>query len=88
MNKAILIMDIPSKCLDCNLCILDMDASISCFYCKREICDNVGENVKRPDWCPLRELPDKKNWGEMFNGNIKGWNDCLKEITSQVKEND
>ena len=80
MNKAILIMDIPSKCLDCNLCILDMDASLSCYYYKREICSDVEENNNRPDWCPLRELPDKKNWGEMFNGNVKGWNDCLEVI--------
>lgn len=83
MNKAILIMDIPSKCLDCNLCILDMDGSISCYYYRKEICDNIGENKSRPDWCPLRELPDKKNWGEMFNGNVKGWNDCIKEIIGE-----
>ena len=33
--------------------------------------------------CPLRELPSKKNWGEIFNGNVKGWNDCLREITGE-----
>ena len=37
----------------------------------------------KPDWCPLKELPNKKNWGEIFNGNVKGWNDCLKEIIEE-----
>ena len=49
MNKVVLVMDIPNKCLDCNLCILDTDGSISCFYLKREICSNVEENKERPD---------------------------------------
>lgn len=80
-------MDVPYKCLDCNLSVLDMDGSLSCYYNKREICSDVGENNSRPEWCSLRELPNKKNWGEIFNGNVKGWNDCLKEITGSQKIN-
>ena len=87
MKKAVLLMDVPEKCLDCNLCVLDMDGSISCYYNKREICSNVGENNSRPNWCPLKELPNKKNLGEIFNGNVKGWNDCLREIAGQPKIN-
>lgn len=87
MKKAVLLMDVPYKCLDCNLSVLDMDGSLSCYYNKREICSDVGENNSRPEWCPLRELPNKKNWGEIFNGNVKGWNDCLKEITGSQKIN-
>lgn len=45
------------------------------------------ESKSKPDWCPLRELPSKKNWGEIFNGNVKGWNDCLREITGSQKIN-
>ena len=81
MEKVVLLMDVPYKCIDCNLSVLDMDGSLSCYYNKREICSDVGENNSRPEWCSLRELPDKKNWGEMFNGNVKGWNDCIEEIT-------
>lgn len=87
MKKAVLLMDVPYKCLDCNLSVLDMDGSLSCYYNKREICSDVGENNSRPEWCSLRELPNKKNWGEIFNGNVKGWNDCLKEITGSQKIN-
>ena len=84
MNKSILLMDVQEKCLDCNLCVLDMDASISCFYCKREICDNVGENVKRPDWCPLKPLPEKStienDMTDYQCGLVDGRNQCIDEI--------
>lgn len=86
MRKSVLVIDTPEKCLDCNLCVLDMDGSISCYYNKREICSNVEENNSRPEWCPLKELPSKKNCGEIFNGNVKGWNDCLREITGDKHE--
>ena len=58
MRKSVLVMKTPEKCLDCNLCALDMDGSLSCYYYKKEICSNVGENNSRPEWCPLRELPE------------------------------
>lgn len=48
MRKSVLVIDTPEKCLDCNLCVLDMDGSISCYYNKREICSNVEENNSRP----------------------------------------
>lgn len=85
MGKAILVIETPDKCLDCDLRVLDMDGSISCYYNKKEICNNVGENNSRPNWCPLKELPSKKKWGEIYNGNVKGWNDCLREIIGESK---
>ena len=87
MKKAVLLMDVPEKCLDCNLCVLDMDGSISCYYNKREICSNVGENNSRPNWCPLRPLPDRKEITETYKWEDRlpsfkcGWNWCLDEIT-------
>ena len=87
MKKAVLLMNVPEKCLDCNLCVLDMDGSISCYYNKREICSNVGENNSRPNWCPLRPLPDRKEITETYKWEDRlpsfkcGWNWCLDEIT-------
>ncbi len=59
MAKAVLIMDdMPECCADC-----------CCGYFERDskelnlICGATGEdanNVGKPDWCPLRELPEKK----------------------------
>ena len=84
MKKAVLLMDVPEKCLDCNLCVLDMDGSISCYYNKREICSNVGENNSRPEWCPLKSLPEEDHEdhypNELEYGYADGWNDCLREI--------
>ena len=85
MKKAVLLMNVPEKCLDCNLCVLDMDGSISCYYNKREICSNVGENNSRPEWCPLKSLPEEDHEdhypNELEYGYADGWNDCLREIT-------
>ena len=84
MKKAVLLMNVPEKCLDCNLCALDMDGSLSCYYYKKEICSNVGENNSRPEWCPLRELPEEDHENhypdEWEDGYTDGWNDCLREI--------
>ena len=91
MKKSVLLMDVPEKCLDCNLCVLDMDGSISCYYNKREICSNVGENNSRPEWCPLRPLPDRKEITETYKWEDRlpsfkcGWNWCLDEITGRNK---
>ena len=91
MKKAVLLMDVPEKCLDCNLCVLDMDGSISCYYNKREICSNVGENNSRPNWCQLRPLPDRKEITETYKWEDRlpsfkcGWNWCLDEITGRNK---
>ena len=91
MKKAVLLMNVPEKCLDCNLCVLDMDGSISCYYNKREICSNVGENNSRPNWCPLKSLPDRKEITETYKWEDRlpsfkcGWNWCLDEITGRNK---
>ena len=82
-------MKTPEKCLDCNLCVLDMDGSISCYYNKREICSNVGENNSRPNWCPLKSLPEEYHEDhypdEWEGGYADGRNDCLREITVRNK---
>ena len=91
MRKSVLVMKTPEKCLDCNLCALDMDGSLSCYYYKKEICSNVGENNSRPEWCPLRELPEEDHENhypdEWEDGYTDGLNDCLREIAGQPKIN-
>lgn len=87
MAKAILIMDdMPECCVDC-----------CCGYFERYtkelnlVCGATGEdanNVGKPDWCPLRELPEKANHPDYCdNGRFdKGWNACLDEILKERKE--
>ena len=80
MAKAVLIMDMPECCAEC-----------ACSYFERGskelnlICGATGEdanNVGKPDWCPLRELPEKANHPDYCdNGRFdKGWNACLDAI--------
>lgn len=78
MAKAVLVMDMPEDCVMCKF--LDSD---------NEECYAVGVDPFRvsllgakPDWCPLRELPEKANHPDYCdNGRFdKGWNACLEEI--------
>lgn len=87
MSKAVLVMDMPECCADC-----------ACSYFERGskelnlICGATGEdanNVGKPEWCPLRELPEKKEtvhpqecydnsyWTDEMKA---GFNACLDEI--------
>ena len=85
MRKSVLVMKTPEKCLDCNLCVLDMDGSISCYYNKREICSNVGENNNRPNWCPLKSLPEEDHEDhypdEWEDGYADGWRSDIDIVT-------
>ena len=87
MDKAILVMDMPECCADCY-----------CGYFERGtkelnlVCGATGEdanNVGKPDWCPLWELPEKKETrttlechsnGKWTEGMKAGWNACINEI--------
>lgn len=67
MSKSVLVMNnIPNNCFeDCVLCQLNTDCSLTCFITKKDICDDVSNFYKRPDWCPLKPLPDKMTGVEL-----------------------
>ena len=90
MAKAVLVMDMPECCAD-----------YCCGYFERYtkelnlVCGATGEdanNVGKPDWCPLQELPEKipefKSGYEDIGTSIRrvGWNACLDEILKERKE--
>ena len=98
MSKSVLVIDTPENCYDCPFGIsycgeLEYEGLCElaeCLGCNEILMTEIYydcESKSKPDWCPLRELPSKKNWGEIFNGNVKGWNDCLREITGSQKIN-
>lgn len=88
MAKAVLIMDeMPECCADCSCGYFESDTKKLNL-----ICGATGEdanNVGKPDWCPLRELPERKEtlctqkwytngyWSDEMKA---GWNGCLDEI--------
>lgn len=84
MSKAVLIMDMPDCCADCQLA----DDDPSGLYCvpADKYYDGEESTEDRASFCPLRELPEKKErrigeHGErMFRA---GFNACLNEIMRQ-----
>ena len=60
MAKAILVMDMPGSCFDCNFCHINSSGGedrCQAFEVSRAV---NSETYEKPDWCPLRELPEKK----------------------------
>lgn len=61
MSKAILVMDMPKNCAECDLCGIQ-DDEIFCIpddfthYLSSSYMNHSCES--RPDWCPLKELPN------------------------------
>lgn len=88
MDKAVLVMDMPEQvCQKCTLCYETEDDEYLCCAVGKLVPD--GE---KPDWCPLRELPEKKKTfttlechsnGRWTEGMKAGWNACLDAIAKE-----
>ena len=81
MTRAVLTMDMPEQCQECVLCCETSNSGYMCCATGKSV--PYGE---KPDFCPLRELPDyKRTVGtEIENDKLlmnMGWNSCLDEIT-------
>lgn len=85
MPKAVLVMDMPEQvCQKCTLCYETEDDEYLCCAVGKLVPD--GE---KPDWCPLRELPEKMPDLEHGYENVEksiiraGWNACLDAIAGK-----
>lgn len=89
MPKAVLVMDMPESCFDCNFLYCNADAGIDSCQAMEVSRIVDSETYEKPDWCPLRELPEhkrtigKENEGDTLLMNV-GWNACLDEITGNA----
>ena len=104
MSKSVLVMDTPENCYEClfgHEWFGDTAHKACCeLYCSLRVEEEALISAKyykqkskvKPDWCPLKPLPEKmKLTGvynrEYFQSNGKmpsykiGWNDCIDEIT-------
>ena len=90
MSKAVLVMDMPEQtCQKCALCYeTENDDEYLCCATGKLLPD--GE---KPDWCPLRELPEKMEVcgkypqpGKPVASYRFGWNACLDKILGERKE--
>lgn len=86
MSKAVLILDMPDNCFKCKL-----QDWANCRIAKK--C-HTGDS--KPDWCPLRELPEKAevsdceelcdtdDWYD--SGYADGYNACIDELLKGEEE--
>lgn len=86
MSKAVLVLDMPEHCIDCPCHFTEESGMVNCGVMKKELVSDDIETYK-PDWCPLRELPEKKNV-EIYKSDIGkaffgGWDACIDEITGE-----
>lgn len=98
MSKSVLVIDTPEKCLDCQFCFeLDEGVEACCSiadddkdtrFIKKIDCE-YGYCQGKPDWCPLKPLPEKNTTeNDMTDyqcGMADGRNQCIDEITGEVK---
>ena len=87
MSKSILVIDTPNSCMGCNFLYCDVEHDTdNCIACEESRKVNL-EKEEKPDWCPLREMPEKKRVSLLDNeleiGKKHGYNACIDEILKE-----
>lgn len=75
--KAILVIEMPSRCEECNFQQYGI-----CHAVRKCITGTPKELKSKPDWCPLKPMPEKKETPDNILGvfmNI-GRSACIDEI--------
>lgn len=89
MTKAVLVIDMPERCTKCPLLLtIPQKGGLALCLARptngQEEYNPKNEKTWRPDWCPLRELPEKvhndNGYDEYSDGYDAGFNACLDEI--------
>ena len=86
MSKSVLVINTPKYCA---LCVLR--SGVHHPFCRVNNRDITDLSI-RPDWCPLKPLPERKEYIIPID-NVEsqkdiiavGWNACINEITGEVK---
>ena len=71
-------MDMPESCFVCNFMYCDEESDTETCQAM-ETARDIDLIEDRPDWCPLRELPDEK-CGAWTDGMIAAYNKYLSEV--------
>lgn len=89
MSKAVLVFDMPENCINCKIGVnrsIPIEVCIQCPITGK--CTIDVETESRPDWCPMKELPEmcritgaSGQTKDYVNGYRTGWNDCIDIIT-------
>ena len=87
MSKAILILDMPYSCDDCDM--FYVDKYYHCYRCKAKYDQSLGDESVVQSWCPLKPLPEEREAFGILNeyerGKILGFNSCLRIILGDKK---
>lgn len=77
MSKSVLVIDTPEKCVSC------IYVGIFHYFCRIN-CRDIKDISTKPDWCPLKPLPEKSTTeNDMTDyqcGMVDGRNQCIDEI--------
>lgn len=95
MSKSILVIDTPRDCFGCP-CYSSGENGV--YFCNKEnrIISKQDIEKYKPDWCPLRDLPKKKEVRNFCLGKgdyeqksyQQGFNSCIDEILKGANGND
>lgn len=105
MSKGVIVVDMPAGCYECECSITkewqnSMSGEHYCGIIERKVSDYWNhEPSLKPDWCPIKSLPDHKEVGQLPAdrgvlaemlvleiGKQIGWNKCLDEILNKQKQ--
>lgn len=96
MSKSVLVMDTPENCYDCPFGIpycgeleyVGLCELAECLGCNEILMTEEHydcESKSRPEWCPLKPLPEKNatenDMTDYQCGMVDGRNQCIDEIT-------
>lgn len=100
MSKSVLVIDTPENCYDCpfgteycgNLGYEGCCELAGCLDSDMRLITEEHydyESESRPDWCPLKPLPEKSiienDMTDYQCGLVDGRNQCIDEIAGEVK---
>ena len=96
MSKSVLVIDTPESCYDCPFGTAYCGELEYAGYCELADCLDYDvilmteehydcESKSRPDWCPLKPLPEKStienDMTDYQCGMVDGRSQCIDEIT-------
>lgn len=61
LSKSILVIDTPEKCEDCIFFYQYNKDDVDSAYCRAFEEEKKTSIMWKPDWCPLKEIPKKRN---------------------------
>ena len=83
MKKEFIVVDVPDKCKVCSFYYpaRDMHTGQYASGCRMLQTVMIHEPEKKPDWCPIRNFPEKDNKNyrsdEYLSRYADGWNACI-----------